>query len=170
MPLSRDPVARSRQIANLKQGGNPPPPPGGRTEHRGYAVVSAERMEAKVCEVFDALALDTPLRDADGGLPREDAPVVQLLAECLCRLDDVRANIRDYGAFDRKTHELRPVVAREAELRREAFGYMEAIGNTPRSRVKLGLDLGRGASLAQMMSAAGDGGDDVVEGEAHDEL
>jgi hypothetical protein len=71
--------------------------------HGGYAAVVRERLDVKVREVYEALAADAPLRDPDGELPRADAVVVSLFAECLCRLEDVRADVRDHGWKDRGT-------------------------------------------------------------------
>jgi hypothetical protein len=58
-------------------------------KHGAYARVAHARLEAKQREVFDALAEDAPLRDPDGGLPAADGVTVALLAQALCRLDDV---------------------------------------------------------------------------------
>jgi hypothetical protein len=147
-PLSRDPEKRATQLRNLV--------PGARTaevgnrravRHGGYAAVAAERMEAKVAEVYAALAEDAPLRDVDGGLPAADSAAVRLLAEALCRLEDVSANVRDRGLLD-AAGAVRPVVELEAKLRREVGDHLDALGMTPRSRARLGLDVARGFDLA----------------------
>lgn len=152
MPLSRDPEKRKRQELNLVKA--PPAPPGNAraVRHGGYAAVARERLEAKVLEVFDAVGEDLPLRDRDGGVPRADTVTVRLLAEALCRLDDVSANVRDYGYFDQKTGAVRPAVELEGRLRKEAADYLDALGMTPRSRAKLGADLTRAVDLATAMS------------------
>lgn len=59
--------------------------------HGAYAQVVVERLEAKQREVFEALAADAPLRDPDGSLPAADGVTVRLLADVLCRLEDVAA-------------------------------------------------------------------------------
>jgi Phage terminase, small subunit len=140
MPLSgRDP-ARKRQLDNLKPA--PPAPPGNRraVTHGAYAAIVRERHDRKRLQVFEALAFDVPLREG-GELPRPDAVVVSLLAETLCRLEDVKRDIDDHGWRDRKTGDPKPVVTLERRLRREALDYAEALGMTPRSRARLGLDL-----------------------------
>ena len=116
--------------------------------HGAYARIALDRLEAKVAEVFEALGEDAPLRGPDGRLPAHDAVQVRLLAECLCRLDDIGANIREYGLRDQKTKAIRPAVEIESKLRREAADYLDAMGMTPRSRAKLGLDLQRGFDVA----------------------
>ena len=60
MPLSRDPSARRVQLANLRSA--PPAPVGNRrtVRHGGTAQVVTARLDEKVREVFDALAIDAP--------------------------------------------------------------------------------------------------------------
>ena len=111
-------------------------------------------MEAKVAEVFAALAEDAPVRGDDGELPAADAVAVRLLAECTCRLDDVAANVRDFGVFDQRTGDVRPVVELERRLRLEARDHAEALGMTPAARARLGLDLARTVDLAQEWAEA----------------
>jgi hypothetical protein len=150
--LSPDPDKRDRQLANLRRA--PAPPSGNRRalRHGGYAQVARERLEAKTLEVYDAIAADAPLRDTDGGLPAADAAMVRLLAEALCRLDDVAANVRDYGLLDQETGAVRPVVELERRLRQEAADHLDALGMTARSRSRLGLELTRTFDLAQAMA------------------
>jgi hypothetical protein len=144
MPLSKRQAARDRQLANLARGDNPAPAGNRRAvTHGGYARIAAERLDAKAREVFEALSLDAPLRARGGELPAADSVAVRLLADALCRLEDVAADIRDHGWRDRTSGEQRPVVDLEQRLRREALDYCEALGMTPRSRGRLGLDLAR---------------------------
>lgn len=46
---------------------------------------------------------------------------MRLLAEALCRLEDVAGDIRDHGWRDRKRGDPRPVVELERRLRQEAL-------------------------------------------------
>jgi Phage terminase, small subunit len=158
MPLSKDPRRRRRQLANLR---NAPPAPKGNQrarKHGGASPVESAQLEAKAHEVYDALAAQAPVRDARGDLPAYDTAAVRLLAETLCRLESVRGWLDRYGTFDEKTKAPRPAVDLESKLRREAHDYLDALGMTPRSRAKLGVDLGRMATLdlAQAMSALAD--------------
>lgn len=152
MPLSRDERKRRRQLANLRPA--PPAPPGNdrAATHRGYAAVAAERLQDRERQVYAALAGDAPLRAPDGGLPASDAVVVRLLAEALCRLEDVAGDIRDHGWRERRSGKPRPAVELERRLRQEALDYAEALGMTPRSRARLGLDLARTVDLATALS------------------
>lgn len=152
MPLSRDPDARRRQLANLRPGAMTAPPGNRRAvKHGAYAAVVRERLEAKSREVYEALAADAPLRGPDGELPAADAVAVRLLAEALCRLDDVSAHLRDRGLTD-EDGAVRPAVELESRLRREAADHADALGMTPRSRARLGLDVARGFDLATAWS------------------
>jgi hypothetical protein len=164
-PLSGDPVKRGNQLANLRPGAGAGD--GGlqrARSHGAYAVLKRERVEQKTREVYDALAADAPLRDGNGELPRADAAQVALLAECLCRLEDVSANIRDCGVFEqrgRRKGQLRPVVDFERALRREASGYLQELGMTPKSRAALGVDLAATVDLARTWASAEGGGEGV---------
>lgn len=166
MPLSRDPAARERQLANLKRGGHLPAPPAANrraVSHGGYAEIATERLDAKAREVFAALSADAPVRDAAGELPAADAVSVRLLAECLCRLDDVGAHLRDRGLFDDEGA-MRPAVELERRLRLEAADHADSLAMSPRSRARLGVDTARAFDLAQHWAE----GEDVIEGEASD--
>jgi hypothetical protein len=169
MPLSRNPFARRRQLANLAP--LPPAPPADNTrarKHGGYGKVARERMERKVADVYDALAADAPLRDPEGELPHPDAAMVRLLAECLCRIESIGAYLRDHGIVDPKTNKPREsVIYLEARLQNNASDYLDALGMSPRSRARLGLDLQRTAAfdLAAHWAEA-----ESIEGEAEEEI
>lgn len=151
--LSSDPGKRARQLSNLKPGATAAPTDNRlAVTHAGYAAVAAERLDAKVREVFDALAADAPLRGIDGGLPRSDAAQVRLAAECMCRLDSIAEYVAAMGIFDPETGAIRPALALETRLRREAADHLDALGMSPRSRARLGLDLARTVDLATAMS------------------
>ena len=178
-PLSGDPVKREAQLANLRPGAGAGD--GGVQQalgHGGYAALARERLEHKALEVYDALAVDAPLRGIDGGLPSHDAVAVAMLAECLCRLEDVSANVRDFGTFEqrgRRKGSVRPAVELEARLRREVATWLDALGMTPKSRAALGLDLAASVDLARKWAvdaaaaaeagAEGDGDPEVAEAE-----
>src|SRR3954468_4058696 len=77
--------------------------PGNRNavKHGAEARVPAERLSAKVQEVYGALAEEAPVRGPDGGLPTHDRAVVMLLARARCRLDDVTVWLDEHGTFNR---------------------------------------------------------------------
>jgi hypothetical protein len=166
--LSDDPSKRSRQLANLRRGETRPEPANRRAvKHGAYAAVARDRIDAKVREVFDALAEDAPLRAPDGGLPAEDTAMVRLAAEVLCRLDDVTSYLSARGWLDEKGKPRTVVLELEGRLRREAGDFLEAMGMSPRSRAKLGLDLARTQTidLAAHWNDVGDQAD-VIDGDA----
>lgn len=143
-----------RQLANLNRGGGTPAESGNRlaVTHGGYASIAPDKLDEKVLELFNALAADAPLRGIDGGLPQADAAQVRLAADCMCRLDSIAEYVATFGVFDPETAELRPALALETRLRRELADHLDALGMTPRSRAKLGLDLARTVDLATAMS------------------
>jgi len=131
-----------RNPASLSNLRNAPAAPIGNTRtmrHGGYATVAADALDAKAKAIFEALSADAPLRDGDDQLPRHDAVVVRLLADCLCRLDSLSAWLAGRWA----TAEARPALELEMRLRTQALDLCESMGMTPRSRSRLGLDLKR---------------------------
>lgn len=142
-PLSSNPDARERSLANLKKGGAPAPAGNARAvSHGAYAQIVSGELEEHERAIFDALSADAPLRDGDGTLPDADAVAVSLLAECMVRLDRVRSHVRDYGLLTAKGS-VRPVVELERRLRAEALDLCESLAMTPRSRARIGVDLVR---------------------------
>jgi Phage terminase, small subunit len=123
--------------------------------HGAYTQLAADRVSERERAIIAALSSDAPLRDGADELPAHDGAIVTLLAQCLCRLEDVSANLRDFGLFvqrgKRKGH-VRPAVELEAKLRREAAGYLDSLGMTPKARAALGVDLARTVDLATAMS------------------
>lgn len=156
-PLSRDPQARARQLANLRPGaGAAGPGDQRRLLHGAYiAVLDAADLAAAERAVLDALAEDAPVRDPDGSLPAADMAAVRLLADSLVRLDGVRDFLRRRGVEDEKGGLRESVLDLERRLRVEAADHAAALGMTPRSRAALGLDLARTASVLDDELAAG---------------
>ncbi len=107
------------------------------------------------------LAAETPLRDADGGLPAADSTAVELLALCLLRIERVAAWLEEHGEFDKRGRP-RPVLEVERRLRAEARDHMRDLGLTPRARVAIGLSLQRGreVSLAELLADLDEDGAD----------
>jgi hypothetical protein len=176
--LSKDPDKRAKQLANLKRGGNSPEARRGyeawladlkerrligtsTMPHGGGATSRTLPVSDKAHAIYLVLAEDAPLRDQDGELPRADRMTVELLALCLARLDSVTTYLTMHGPLDLKGN-VRPAAEYEVKLRREAAGHADALGMSPRSRARLGLDLTRQSSIEQVrdmqsdMRAAGD--------------
>jgi hypothetical protein len=154
MPLSKDPRARSRQLANLRRGDTKPTGNQSARTHGGYARVVLDRLEERERLIFEALAEDAPLRDENGNLPRRDAVAVRLLAQCLCRLEDVSANVNVYGVLEqrgKRKGQIRPAVELEARLRVEAREHCAGLGMSPAACARLGVDVARVANATQSL-------------------
>jgi hypothetical protein len=155
-PLSDKAAARRRQLANLKRGDNPVLPGNRIAEtHGAYSRITKSELEGKRAEIHDALALDAPVREADGGLPAADGPVVRMAAETLCRLDRIGEFLDRRGWQDDEGNP-RPILDYETRLRGHALDLLKELGMTPASRAKLGLDLVRTADLASQWAAEDD--------------
>jgi hypothetical protein len=116
MPLSHDPDRRAAQLANLR---NAPAAPLGnrrRVSHGAFARIAPERLEAKALQVFEALAADAPVRADDGTLPAADVVAVRLLADAMCRLENIRQYLARKG-WEGEDGRPRPVLEYEARLR-----------------------------------------------------
>lgn len=154
MPLSNDPAKRDRQLANLQP--RPPAPPLGNVrglKHGGTArQATLIRAGSWAERILAELEREAPLRDQAGELPAHDRQAVELLASALARLDAVTQWLEVRPALDEKG---RPWPAEDVarRLRREAAGYLDTLGMTPTSRARLGLDLARTSSLAELMAA-----------------
>ncbi|MDP2711622.1 MAG: hypothetical protein Q8O56_10420 [Solirubrobacteraceae bacterium] len=160
--VSTDPARRAAQLANLRK--VPPVSPGRPPSHGAYARVAVERLAEKEREVFDALAADAPLRDRDNDLPAADGALVRLAADALCRLDSVGDFLARRGIEDEKGQLRATVLELEGRLRREASDHLEALGMSPRSRARLGVDVARAATFDLAKHWAGEH-DDVIDAE-----
>ncbi len=141
--LSSDPAKRARSLANLRRSG--PPAPRGNSfaaTHGAYARITEVELDRKTREIFAALALDAPVRAADGGLPAHDALVVRMLAENRVRRERCTASEIRHGIEERDGR-VRPVVEIGLRLDDQALALAKELGMTPRSRAALGLDLAR---------------------------
>lgn len=167
-PTSRDPRRRARQLANLRKGGTIAPAGNRRAvKHGVYAVIAADRLDAKAREVFAALAADAPLRDAAGELPAADGAAVRLAADVLCRLDGMRDYLARRGVEDEKGV-LRVVeLDLERRLRAEAADHLDSLGMTPRARARLGLDVARTVAF-DLATEWAEPEDDTIEGTVAD--
>jgi hypothetical protein len=153
MPLSSDPDARSRQLGNLRAGSGAGD--GGlqrARSHGAYAAITAAELDGKVAELYAAISGDVPVKDSDGGLPREDAIVVRSLAELLVRRERVRETELRRG-IETPDGRLRGVVEFGLRLDGQILRVCEQLGMTPLSRARLGLDLVRAQSAGEQLQA-----------------
>lgn len=165
MPLSRDPSKRSRQLSNLQPGRGAAGALNRRAvKHGAYARIADAELQSKARQIFEAIAEDAPVRDADGGLPAHDTIAVRLLAETLIRRDRVLAEEVAHGleiATGPRKGELRGVVQYGLKLDSQALDLMRELGMTPAARAKLGLDLARTKRTLE---------DEIAEGPAWDAI
>lgn len=148
-PASQDPRKRSRQLANLRRGGTPAPVGNRHTAtHGGYSVIAEATLEAKALDVYRALS-------EDGGLvlTPADAPMVRLAADALCRVASISAWLAANGWLDAKGQPRESVLDLERRFSAAAADHLDALGASPRSRAKLGLDVARGAAAAMDLAA-----------------
>jgi len=156
VPLSRDPDARSRQLGNLKPA---PAAPAGNLRtlrHGGRATASTLPVAETAEEIRQALADSAPVRAQDGGLPPADEAAVEVAALALARVRRVTAWLDAFGYLDEKTGDVKPAVRYLEQATRTAERLLSALGMTPTSRARLGLDLARQVDLARIMSEPDD--------------
>jgi hypothetical protein len=178
VPLSRDPEARKRSLANLRAGAGSGD--GGlqrAIRHGAYAAVSEEDLTGKVRELVEAIGEDLPVREPDGGVPGADAIPLRLLGESLIRRERVRETEVRHG-IEAADGKLRGVVEFGLRLDAQIIRLCVELGLTPRSRAALGLDLARAesaaarsldADLAASREAWERHGDAMIDGDAIDE-
>jgi len=154
-PLSSDPAKRARQLANLTA--KPPPPPPGNVRalvHGGRArKATLAAAGSWTAAIMAELAAEAPLRDAEGGLPLHDRQAVELLASALARLQAVTAWLESRPAVDERGHAW-PAEENAHRLRSEVARLLDALGMTPASRARLGVDLQRQVTSAAEAEAS----------------
>jgi hypothetical protein len=167
VPLSSDPAARARSLANLRAGSGGDRGLQRATKHGAYAVIAERELDGKVRELFDAIGADLPVRDFDGGVPAQDAIPLRMLAETLLRRERVRETELRHG-IEAPDGKLRGVVEFGLRLDGQALRLCEQLGLTPAARAKLGLDLVRAQSASDRLLDA-DLAESRAAWERHDE-
>lgn len=149
-PLSSDGGARSRQLANLRRGGDAnagsfrPGHPGPRLKHGGYAErVGPLVLSDKAKEILAAIAQDNPaLLDADGEPHGAFVPALQAAALAALQVEHLRYWLVQHGVADERDR-WRP----ENELLDRKLGsyvaMLDRLGATPTALARLGLDVAR---------------------------
>lgn len=158
MPLSRDKGARARQLANLRPA---PPAPAGHQRslrHGGHSELLLRDVESEVEELMDALGDAVPVRDVGGGVPAADVPAIERAARALKRWRTLSTWCDAHGRIVEKTGAVKPAADLELKAERELAAALDALGMTPTSRARLGLDLARTARHGSLASFVGDGG------------
>lgn len=160
-PLSRDPDARARQLANLRSGeraANLQPGAGQAaavaaiTRHGGYSVALLANVDGEVRELRDALAEAAPVRDAAGQVPAADYAALEVAARALKRYRHLCGWLDLHGRIDEDTGDVKPAARLELDAERRLTSALDALGMTPQSRARLGVNLARTVDLATAMS------------------
>jgi len=118
-------------------------------KHLAYADPSYLSTQ-EIADTEAAIAAAVPVRAVDGAAPAADAAMIRLTAQVVVRQRHVSDWLAQNGMFHRG--KLRPVVEKLGTIERQLADLLDALGMTPRSRAKLGLDLVRSVSLADAMS------------------
>jgi hypothetical protein len=162
-PLSQDPIKRARQLANLNPAARKPPENNVRTLKHGGTARKATLIVAQswAARIFDELEAEAPLRASDGSLPPHDRQAVELLASCLARLQAVTSWLDTRPACDEKGKPW-PAEDTARRLRAEAARLLDALGMSPASRARIGLDLVRARDvLSEVMAEMDDDEEDA---------
>lgn len=119
--------------------------------HGAYAPAAlAPRVAALAAEIAELVPVCAPA----------DRPLIKLLAWQLARVEAVNAWLDTAGIFDAKGTP-QPILARLGTWETQAARLLDQLGMSPTARVRLGVDLVRGASLEQhLKSRYGAGGGD----------
>jgi hypothetical protein len=157
VPLSSDPERRERQLANLKRGANPVTPkgePSTALNHGGRSKLLYRDVGAEVYELMDALGEAVPVRNADGSVPAADIAAIEYAARALKRYRHLSTWCDAHGRIEEKTGDVKSAAQYELQAERSLAAALDALGMTPTSRAKLGLDLQRTAASAEELEAA----------------
>lgn len=157
MPLSADPEARAKQLANLRPGARTAPEGNSRARrHGGYSEALVANVEAEIIELRDALGETAPLRDADGRVPAADLVAFERAARALRRYRAVDQWVALHGALDERTGDVKPAARLADDLGRSLDAILDRLGLTPAGRTRLGLDVARAQSFDLARLWAGD--------------
>jgi hypothetical protein len=151
--LSRDPDKRARQLANLTAAPAPPAANRRALRHGGYSEALVADVSLEVRELMAALSDTAPVRDPDGSLPAADLVAIERAARLLRRYRRLEAWLDLYGELDEDTGQVKPAAKLALEVGTSLDRSLDALGMTPTSRARLGLDLARTFDLAQAMAA-----------------
>ena len=160
-PLSSDPDARARQLANLRSGqraGNLTPGAGqeraalANTRHGAYSSALLANVEGEVVELRDALAEAAPVRDAAGQVPAADYTALEIAARRLKRYRHLSSWLDLHGRIDEETGDVKPAARLELDAEKALTASLDALGMNPQARARLNLNLARTVDLATAMS------------------
>lgn len=149
MPLSKDPKARAKQLANRRDA--PPAPPGHKRslKHGAKATPDPRRQRKLEAEILSVL----PVVDEHGNPHPSDAIATRLLAIALVRLESCSRYVTRNGQFT-KAGRLTAAAEWEDKLTARCMRIAGELGLTPAARVKLNLQERQAGAidLAQLLS------------------
>lgn len=154
MPLSGDPDARARQLANLRVAPAAPVGNARRFVHGGRSELLLRDVEDEVAELCDALGDALPVRDPAGGVPAADLIAVEAAARSLKRWRSLAAWCDAHGRLTR-VGKVKPAAELELKAERQLQEALAALGMTPASRAKLGVHLAQAHRTLEDEAAAG---------------
>jgi hypothetical protein len=148
--MSKDPAARKRSMANLKNGT-------GAQKGQQVALRNGSRAKLPVGdlaqareEIQEALAAAAPLRDREGGLPIADRAAVEIVACGLSRYRYMQEYLENLTPFT-SGGRLRYTLVRELRrTEKQLLAALAELGMTPKGRASLGLDLARTQEIAHV--------------------
>jgi hypothetical protein len=119
-------------------------------KHGGKAEPDAAKVRAIEDDIYAALAAAAPVRTGQD-LPAADQAAVRLCARTLARLESVSAWIDKHGPLDAKGKP-RSAAIWERRLTATAAKQLAALGMTPQSRARIGVDVAQVVDLATALS------------------
>jgi hypothetical protein len=111
-------------------------------------------VEAEIAELMEALGETVPVRDPDGSVPAADLAAVEYAARALKRYRHLWGWCEAHGRIEERTGKVKAAAEYELQAERSLANALDALGMTPTSRAKLGLDLQRTAASAEELEAA----------------
>jgi P27 family predicted phage terminase small subunit len=140
-------VRHPNSLANLRRGGGPSL--AGNSYQLRHGALSKQLLadvSAEVVELMDLLAEAAPVREGDGSLPPADVVAIELAARCLKRYRHIAAYLDLHGRIA-DSGKVRPGAAYEVQAENQLHQALDALGMTPTSRARLGLNIARAADF-----------------------
>lgn len=146
MPVSKDPAARARQVANLRRGVTKPKPQAA-LKHGARAKQPVGDLPAARKAIQEMLEAVPPLCEADGTPDKAYALAVRLVASEMARYDYIADYVDRVGPMT--IHgKLRYSPLRQLKmLEKSIMAHLRELGLTPLGRAALGLDIAQTRAL-----------------------
>jgi len=102
-----------------------------------------------VQEIAQELGEGAPVRDGDGSLPAADHAAIESAAVDVLIVRRIHGYLETHGWIDPQSERMRPEVDLLSKANARLLGKLSALGMTPTSRGRLGVDLTRQFDLAR---------------------